>query len=182
MNMSNLTLIKLPNGWHRQLLLLSFNNIGGRQPGQASAPVPGTIQLNYSTQFARGLSQTGSGTSPTFPQAARVSYQSALGVRRAWFNNIYLTANCAGNTNYYSSRAGANSTMSAQAYFVGVDVGTGSARAALVNAKGQVEQQAVEAIKTWTPEPHFYEQSSEDIWYAICKVVKVKLAYNLDIY
>ncbi|KRF84546.1 uncharacterized protein Dvir_GJ13420, isoform B [Drosophila virilis] len=139
---------------------------------QASASVPGTIQLIYSSQFARGLSQTGSGTSPTFPQAARISYQSVLGIRRAWFNNIYLTANCAGNTNFYSSRAGVNSHMSKQAYFVGVDVGTGSARAALVNAEGQVEQQAVEAIKTWTPEPHFYEQSSEDIWHAICKVVK----------
>lgn len=60
-----------------------------------------------------------------------------------------------------------------KAYFVGVDVGTGSARAALVAADGQVEQQAVEAIKTWTPEPHYYEQSSEDIWNAICRAVKV---------
>ncbi|KAH8418215.1 hypothetical protein KR222_001068 [Zaprionus bogoriensis] len=63
-----------------------------------------------------------------------------------------------------------------QAYFVGVDVGTGSARAALVAADGRVEQQAVEAIKTWTPEPHYYEQSSEDIWSAICRAVKVVIA------
>ncbi|XP_062129514.1 FGGY carbohydrate kinase domain-containing protein [Drosophila sulfurigaster albostrigata] len=66
--------------------------------------------------------------------------------------------------------------MSEQAYFVGVDVGTGSARAALVAADGRVQEQAVEAIKTWTPEPHYYEQSSEDIWQAICKVVKHVIA------
>lgn len=67
------------------------------------------------------------------------------------------------------------------AYFVGVDVGTGSARAALVAADGRVEEQAVEAIKTWTPEPHYYEQSSEDIWNAICKVVKVIMATMRDV-
>ncbi|XP_017861802.1 PREDICTED: FGGY carbohydrate kinase domain-containing protein [Drosophila arizonae] len=62
--------------------------------------------------------------------------------------------------------------MPSHQYFIGVDVGTGSARAALVNTKGQVEHQAVEKIKTWTPDPEFYEQSSDDIWRAVCKVVK----------
>ncbi|XP_030385094.1 FGGY carbohydrate kinase domain-containing protein [Scaptodrosophila lebanonensis] len=62
--------------------------------------------------------------------------------------------------------------MSEKVYFVGVDVGTGSARAALVSADGKVEKQAVQEIKTWTPEPDYYEQSSENIWQAVCKVVK----------
>ncbi|XP_017843809.2 FGGY carbohydrate kinase domain-containing protein [Drosophila busckii] len=66
--------------------------------------------------------------------------------------------------------------MSNETYFVGVDVGTGSARAALVAADGRVEQQAVQEIKTWTPEPHYYEQSTDDIWQAICKVVKQVIA------
>lgn len=69
--------------------------------------------------------------------------------------------------------------MPSPQYFIGVDVGTGSARAALVNTKGQVEHQAVEKIKTWTPDSEFYEQSSDDIWRAVCKVVKVMYSYTI---
>lgn len=69
--------------------------------------------------------------------------------------------------------------MNTAVYFVGVDVGTGSARAALVNIKGQVEHQAVEKIKTWTPEPDIFEQSTDDIWRAVCKVVKVIHSYMI---
>ncbi|KAI4462229.1 ribulokinase [Holotrichia oblita] len=52
------------------------------------------------------------------------------------------------------------------AYFVGVDVGTGSTRAALISAEGKVVNICVKNIKTWNPQNHFYEQSSEDIWSA----------------
>lgn len=58
-------------------------------------------------------------------------------------------------------------------YFVGVDVGTGSARAALVNAHGRVLQMHVKSIQTWNPQPDHYEQSSEDIWRAVCDCVRV---------
>lgn len=58
-------------------------------------------------------------------------------------------------------------------YFVGVDVGTSSARAALVNSKGQVLQSHVKPIITWNPKPDHYEQSSDDIWSAVCECVKV---------
>lgn len=58
-------------------------------------------------------------------------------------------------------------------YFVGVDVGTGSARAALVNAHGRVQQMHVKAIQTWNPLADHYEQSSEDIWNAVCECVRV---------
>ncbi|XP_054732853.1 FGGY carbohydrate kinase domain-containing protein [Anastrepha obliqua] len=57
-------------------------------------------------------------------------------------------------------------------YFVGVDVGTGSARAALVNLKGTVLKQCVKPIKTWNPENDHYEQSSDDIWRSVCHCVK----------
>ena len=64
-------------------------------------------------------------------------------------------------------------------YFVGVDVGTGSARAALVNAQGKIIQTAVHPIKTFNPQAKFYEQSSDDIWESVCHVVKVILIkYN----
>lgn len=59
-------------------------------------------------------------------------------------------------------------------FFVGVDVGTGSARAALVSQWGKVERVAVQEIKTWNPQVDFYEQSSDDIWNQCIKCVKVR--------
>lgn len=58
-------------------------------------------------------------------------------------------------------------------YFVGVDVGTGSARAALVNSQGKVVTSKVKPIETWNPQPDFYEQSSDNIWKAVCQCVRV---------
>lgn len=58
-------------------------------------------------------------------------------------------------------------------YFVGVDVGTGSARASLVNAHGRVLQMHVRQIETWNPLPDHYEQSSDNIWRAVCECVHV---------
>ncbi|XP_011182758.1 FGGY carbohydrate kinase domain-containing protein [Zeugodacus cucurbitae] len=59
-----------------------------------------------------------------------------------------------------------------ETFFVGVDVGTGSARAALVDLKGKVLKQCVKTIQTWNPERDYYEQSSQDIWSAVCHCVK----------
>lgn len=64
-------------------------------------------------------------------------------------------------------------------YFVGIDVGTGSARAALVNPDGEVKNSHVVAIQTWNPKPDHYEQSSDDIWRAVCECVKVIHIYNI---
>ncbi|KAF6203914.1 hypothetical protein GE061_002252 [Apolygus lucorum] len=61
--------------------------------------------------------------------------------------------------------------------FVGVDVGTGSARAALVTASGQVLKVATKSIQTWSPKPNFFQQSSEDIWDAVCYTVKEVTRY-----
>ena len=58
-------------------------------------------------------------------------------------------------------------------YFVGVDVGTGSARAALVDSRGKTLRVHTENIITWNPKPEHYEQSSENIWSAVCVCVKV---------
>lgn len=56
-------------------------------------------------------------------------------------------------------------------YFLGVDVGTGSVRAAVVNKKGSIIASASHPIQTWNPEHDYYEQSSEDIWHSVCKSV-----------
>lgn len=61
----------------------------------------------------------------------------------------------------------------ALSYFVGVDVGTGSARAAVVSSEGQVVNVSTRSIKTFNPQLNFYEQSSDDIWAAVSTVVKV---------
>lgn len=62
-------------------------------------------------------------------------------------------------------------------YFIGVDVGTGSARAALVSVHGKVIRTCVRQIKTWRPQSDHYEQSSDDIWNAVCICIQVN-KYN----
>lgn len=61
-----------------------------------------------------------------------------------------------------------------ESYFVGVDVGTGSVRAALVTRNGKLLCTSSKDTKTWNPEVDYFEQSTDDIWRAVCSVVKVK--------
>lgn len=64
-----------------------------------------------------------------------------------------------------------------EGFFIGIDVGTGSARAALVNGNGEIVKIATRSIKTWNPKPGFYEQSSEDIWRSCASIVKVRCKF-----
>nr|CAD7413688.1 unnamed protein product [Timema poppensis] len=57
-------------------------------------------------------------------------------------------------------------------YFVGVDVGTGSVRAALVDKCGKILRVSSKETKTWSPKPDYFEQSSSDIWSSCCAVVR----------
>ena len=63
-------------------------------------------------------------------------------------------------------------TTMGETAFVGVDVGTGSARAALVSCNGKILGSHVVPIKIHNPKPEFYEQSSDDIWSAVCNAVQ----------
>ena len=56
--------------------------------------------------------------------------------------------------------------------FLGVDVGTGSARAALFDRAGAMVGQASEPILMFRPAPEVVEQSSDDIWRAVCVAVE----------
>uniref|UniRef100_A0A5B7BYR1 FGGY carbohydrate kinase domain-containing protein n=1 Tax=Davidia involucrata TaxID=16924 RepID=A0A5B7BYR1_DAVIN len=56
--------------------------------------------------------------------------------------------------------------------FLGVDVGTGSARAGLFDENGKLLGSASSPIQIWK-EGDCIEQSSTDIWHAICAAVKV---------
>ena len=53
-----------------------------------------------------------------------------------------------------------------------VDVGTGSARAALVDPQGHVRARASHPIRLERPAPDHAEHSSEDIWRAVCAAVR----------
>ncbi|HKY37083.1 MAG TPA: FGGY-family carbohydrate kinase [Polyangiaceae bacterium] len=61
-------------------------------------------------------------------------------------------------------------------FYVGVDVGTGSARAGVFDEQGRRVGMASKAIQMWKPEPDFVEQSSDDIWAACGDSVKRALA------
>lgn len=52
-------------------------------------------------------------------------------------------------------------------YVVGVDVGTGSARAGIFSLTGERRGAANQAIKMWRPKSEYAEQSSADIWEAV---------------
>lgn len=59
-----------------------------------------------------------------------------------------------------------------QSHYVGIDVGTGSARSCIINEQGDILAVASDEIALWQPQTGYYEQSTTDIWRAICKSVK----------
>ena len=60
----------------------------------------------------------------------------------------------------------------AERCYLGVDAGTGSARAGVFDSSGKMLGQCIKDITTWQPESDFVEQSSADIWEACCQAVK----------
>lgn len=61
-------------------------------------------------------------------------------------------------------------------YFIGVDVGTGSARAGVFDHNGVLLGQETHTITTYHPAPNWAEQNSEQIWQSVCFVVKSALS------
>ena len=56
--------------------------------------------------------------------------------------------------------------------FIGVDVGTGSARAGVFDHQGRMLSCEKRDIRMWKPQADFVEQSSDDIWQAVCHCVR----------
>uniref|UniRef100_A0A5F8GNV4 Carbohydrate kinase FGGY N-terminal domain-containing protein n=1 Tax=Monodelphis domestica TaxID=13616 RepID=A0A5F8GNV4_MONDO len=73
----------------------------------------------------------------------------------------------------------ANGEQKQMNYYVGIDVGTGSARAALVSQQGTLAAYAEHPIQKWAPQLDHHEQSSDDIWAACCIVTK-KVVQGID--
>lgn len=69
----------------------------------------------------------------------------------------------------------------AEVYYVGVDVGTASVRAALVSRSGLLKSIAQEPISIWEPHTDHYVQSSTEIWEKCCTVVKVWCTIKLKV-
>ncbi|MGI8906508.1 MAG: FGGY-family carbohydrate kinase [Candidatus Sumerlaeaceae bacterium] len=63
----------------------------------------------------------------------------------------------------------------APTHVIGIDVGTGSARAGVFDLNGHMAGVGVKLIQIWKPEPDFAEQSSADIWRAVCAATKAAL-------
>lgn len=59
--------------------------------------------------------------------------------------------------------------------FLGIDVGTGSARAGIFDATGKMYGTATKPIKMWRYDSVFVEQSSADIWQACCGATRQAL-------
>ncbi|KAL8751148.1 MAG: hypothetical protein Q9199_006620 [Rusavskia elegans] len=65
--------------------------------------------------------------------------------------------------------------------YLGIDVGTGSARACIINSNGDILGMASENIGLWQPEQGYYEQSTNDIWRCICNSVqRILNQHNID--
>ncbi len=66
-------------------------------------------------------------------------------------------------------------------YFIGVDVGSGSARAGVFDANGHKVGEAKRDTLMFKPQADFVEQSSEDIWQSVCLAVKDAVSQaNID--
>lgn len=60
-------------------------------------------------------------------------------------------------------------------HFLGIDVGTGSARGGIFDSRGRLRGSAAEPIRMWKPAPDHAEQSSDDIWRACCRATRTAL-------
>ncbi|MFC3127673.1 FGGY-family carbohydrate kinase [Pseudoroseomonas globiformis] len=58
---------------------------------------------------------------------------------------------------------------------IGVDVGTGSARAGVFTTSGMMLAQAAHPIRLWRPRSGYAQQSSTDIWNAVCMAVRAAM-------
>ncbi|XP_057514654.1 uncharacterized protein LOC130796336 isoform X2 [Actinidia eriantha] len=65
----------------------------------------------------------------------------------------------------------ASASVPRRSVFLGVDVGTGSARAGLFDGNGKLLGCASSPIQIWK-EGDCVEQSSTDIWHSVCAAVK----------
>src|SRR5690625_5143852 len=57
-------------------------------------------------------------------------------------------------------------------FYIGIDVGTGSARAGVFDSAGNKLADTSKDIQMWRPQADVVQQSSDDIWGAVCTAVR----------
>lgn len=65
--------------------------------------------------------------------------------------------------------------MTRMKFHLGLDVGTGGARAGLFDERGRMAASSTRTIRMWKPAPDHVEQSSDDIWRACCAATRAAL-------
>ncbi|KAF9433522.1 hypothetical protein BGZ76_009324 [Entomortierella beljakovae] len=75
-----------------------------------------------------------------------------------------------------SSSSSSSSLDNGDHVFLGVDVGSGSSRAALISSSGTLLAIHSTPFSTSRPAPDYFEQSSDEIWSSICTSVKAALS------
>ncbi|XP_011018187.1 PREDICTED: FGGY carbohydrate kinase domain-containing protein isoform X2 [Populus euphratica] len=103
------------------------------------------------------------------------------GLRRPWLDNTPILSSrkekqhtspvSRSSPSSVEMSTAAATTTPRRSIFLGVDVGTGSARAGLFDDSGKLLGSASSPIQIWK-EGDCVEQSSTDIWHAICAAVK----------
>jgi D-ribulokinase len=56
--------------------------------------------------------------------------------------------------------------------FIGIDIGSESVRAGLFNTKGELINISQQKISIWRDSGGIVEQSSDEIWMAICSTIR----------
>ncbi|KAJ8634632.1 hypothetical protein MRB53_008899 [Persea americana] len=95
------------------------------------------------------------------------------GIRRTWPSSAFGdTTPLLARSSVRASSASVEMTSSpSRSTFLGIDVGTGSARAGVFDEHGKLLSAASSPIQIWK-DGDCVEQSSTDIWHAICAAVK----------
>ncbi|AOA62838.1 Putative kinase [Komagataella phaffii CBS 7435] len=82
------------------------------------------------------------------------------------------------NPNFHLNISELHQNFATPVYYVGVDVGSGSARAAVVDQAGAILGLAEKPISKYTPKADYVNQSSTEIWEAVSYCVKTALTQS----
>ena len=69
--------------------------------------------------------------------------------------------------------SGSHGVLGGDGHYIGIDVGTGSARACVINSTGDIKAVASKNIRTWQPKPEYYVRPSW-VTFAISQLINYR--------